>query len=60
MNIRYLMEHIVKEVGVGDEAKYAFMYGYMSGLIDDMILQFPETRELLESHARKYSYKENV
>ncbi len=60
MNIRNLMDHITEEAGVSAGAKYPFMVGYMASLLEDMMSQFPETRELLESHARKYSYKENA
>lgn len=60
MYISKLMNHIAEEVGVGAEAKYPFQVGYMTGILEDMMLQFPETRELIEIHARKYSYKENV
>jgi hypothetical protein len=52
-----LMEHIANEVGVSKDAKYAFMTGYMSGIIEDMILRYPEARAVLETHARRYKYE---
>lgn len=56
INILNLMDHIVEQVGVSQEASTAFKAGYMSGIIDDIMLRYPETRELVELHARKYNY----
>jgi hypothetical protein len=59
-NVSNLMDHIVKEVGVPDEASYPFKVGYMIGLLNDLQLRYPEVVEFLETHARKYSYTENA
>jgi len=60
INVSNLMDHIAKEVGIGDEASYPFKAGYMIGLLNDLQLRHPEVVEFLETHARKYSYTENA
>lgn len=57
LNVVDLMEHIVTEIDIPDEAKNGFKIGYMSGIIDDLMLRFPEARAFVEEHATKYNYK---
>lgn len=56
INVLNLMDHIVEEVGVSRDAANSFKVGYMSGIIDDLMLRIPEAREFVESHARKYKF----
>jgi hypothetical protein len=60
MDIQKFLDHVTREYGVSDDAKYPFKTGYLIGLISDIMLEFPETRKVLEFHARKIDYKENV
>lgn len=57
MSILDLMEHIAEQNGVSEHAKYPFKVGYMSNLIETIMLCYPETRELIEQHARSYNYE---
>jgi len=60
MNIQHLMDHITKEIGVSDHAKYPFQAGYLIGILDDLVLRLPEARDFVEYHARKYKFEEAV
>lgn len=58
INVLSLMDHIVEEVGVSTDAAKSFKIGYMSSMIKDMMLRFPEARDFVESHARIYKFGE--
>lgn len=52
-----LIDHVATEYGVGDTAAYPFKVGYMTSMLEELQLRYPEVREYLESRARTHKFE---